>query len=80
MYEQLLSKVRACMAHGDRVGALGALRLAIQDGKVVPRDGVELMLAVRRASQDVVMEAIDSVQWGMPGAYRYVPKADHAFA
>jgi hypothetical protein len=80
MQNLILVKARECMVRGDRAGALGLLRFAIQEGTIVPRDGVELMLAIRRASQVTVLEAIDSMQWNKSGAYRFIPRADHAFA
>ena len=80
MKKQTISKIRECAARGDRATVLTALRSAIDDGTIAPRDGIELMLAARQGSQPVMLEAVDSLKWGMPGAYRYVPKADYAFA
>ncbi len=75
-----LAEIRESVAHGDRAAALRALRTAIKQEKIVARDGVELMLAVRQGSPEVVAEAVDAMAWGLPGAYRFVPKAEHAFA
>ena len=75
-----LAQIRESVAHGDRPTALRALRAAIDQQKIIARDGVELMLAVRQGSPEVVAEAVDAMKWGLPGAYRFVPKADHAFA
>jgi hypothetical protein len=36
------------------------------------------MLAVRRGSPEVVAEAVNAMERGLPGAYRYVPKAEYA--
>lgn len=80
MYDLTLVKVGECVAHGDRPAALRVLRTAAADGQIGPRDAIELMLAVRQSSVDGVKEAIDSMRSGLPGAYRFVPKADHAFA
>jgi hypothetical protein len=80
MQNLVLAKTRECVVRDDRAGALGLLRSAIQEGTIVPRDGVELMLAVRRASMATVLEAIDVMQWNKTGAYRFIPRADHAFA
>lgn len=74
-----LAQVRECVAHGDRSSALRALREAIDHQDIGARDGVELMLAVRQGSPEVVAHAVEAMEWGLPGAYRYVPKADHAF-
>ena len=75
-----LAQIRECVAHGDRQEALRELRLAIEQNQIVARDGVELMLALRRGSPEKVMEAVEAIQRGLPGAYRFVPKADYAFA
>jgi hypothetical protein len=75
-----LVQIRESVVRGDRASALNALRSAIDEEKIVPRDGIELMLAVRRGSQEMVTEAVEAMKWGVPGAYRYVPKTDHAFA
>ncbi len=75
-----LVQIRECVAHGDRAAALDALRAAIDQEEILPRDGVELMLAVRRGSPAVVAEAVEAMAWGVPGAYRYVPKVEHAVA
>ena len=80
MYDLTLTKVDDCIAHGDRAAALRVLRAAVCDGQIGPHDAVELMLAVRQGSDDGVREAIDVMRSGLPGAYRFVPKADHAFA
>jgi len=80
MQNLVLAKTRECIVRNDRAAALGLLRSAIQEGAIVPRDGVELMLAVRRASLGTVLEAIDAMQWNKAGAYRFIPRADHAFA
>ena len=80
MYDLTLVKVDECVAHGDRAAALRVLRSAVGDGLIGPHDAIELMLAVRQGSDDRVKEAIDLIRSGLPGAYRFVPKADHAFA
>lgn len=72
-----LAQIRECVAHGDRAGALQMVRAAIGREEIVPRDAVELMLAVRQGSPDVVAEAVEAMECGVPGAYRFVPKADH---
>lgn len=80
MYELTLSQLRDCITHDDRPAALRVLRTAISNELIAPRDGIELMLAVRNAAQDTVMEAIGTMGAGLPGTYRYVPKAEYAFA
>lgn len=80
MNKQTLTKIRECVARGDRATVLTVLRSAIDDGKIAPRDGIELMLAVRQGTEPMMLEAVDSLKWGMPGAYRYIPKADYAVA
>ena len=75
-----LAEIRECVAHGGRTTALSALRAAIDEERIAARDGVELMLAVRRGSFDVVAEAVDAMEWGVPGAFRFVPKPDHVAA
>ena len=72
-----LAEIRDCVAHGDRAAALGVLRAAIAEQKIFARDGVELMLAVRQGSPEVIAEAVEAMEWGLSGAYRYVPKATH---
>lgn len=80
MYDPTLAKVDACIAHGDRAGALLALRVAVVDGAMGPRDAIELMLAVRQCSCEGVRDAIVAIRSGMPGTYRFIPSAEHAFA
>jgi hypothetical protein len=80
MYDPTLILVDECVAHGDRAAAMRVLRAAVSDGVMVPQDAIELMLAVRLGSSDGVREAIGSVRRGLPGAYRFVPKAEHVFA
>ena len=80
MYDLTLVKIDECVAHGDRAGALRVLRSAVSDGLIGSHDAIELMLAVRQGSDDGVKEAIDLVRSSLPGAYRFVPKADYAFA
>ena len=75
-----LAQIRECVAHGDRIEALRALRVAIERDQIRAHDGVELMLALRRGSPENVMEAVEAIQRGLPGAYRFVPKADYAVA
>jgi len=79
MKKQILTEIRNCVVHGDRTAALNTLRSAIDHDEIRLRDGIELMLAVRQGSLDVMLEAVDAISWGVPGAYRYVPKADYAF-
>jgi hypothetical protein len=76
----ILVKARECILRNNRTEALALLRSAIQEGTIAPRDGVELMLAMRRASEAIVLEAIDAMQWNKSGAYRFIPRAEHAFA
>jgi hypothetical protein len=80
MYDVTLLKVDECVTHGDRAGAMHELRTAVSQGAMGARDAIELMLAVRQDSDDGVKTAIGLVRSGLPGAYRFVPKADHAFA
>lgn len=80
MNESTLTEVRDCVCRGDRTAALNALRSAISDDKITPRDGIELMLAIRQGSRPSMLAAVETINWGMPGAYRYVPKAEYAFA
>ena len=80
MKKQTLTYIRECAVHGDRAAALDAVRSAIDHDQIGPRDGIELMLAMRQGSPEVMIEAVDTMRCGLPGAYRYVPKADYAFA
>lgn len=80
MKKQTLARIRECVARGDRAAALDAVRFAIDDNQIDVRDGIELMLAVRQGSHEVMLEAVETMQSGYRGAYRYVPKADYAFA
>jgi hypothetical protein len=75
-----LAQVRECVANGDRSEALRALRAAIESDQIPARDGVELILAVRGGSPEKMLEAVEAIERGQPGAYRFVPKADYAFA
>jgi hypothetical protein len=80
MYDLTLTKVSENVARGDRAAALRILRAAVASGEMVPRDGIELMLTIRQGSADNVNEAIELLRSGLSGAYRFIPKADHAFA
>jgi len=80
MNPQSLVQIRDCVAHGDRTAALRVVRAAIVAEKIGAHDGIELMLALRQGSPDKVMEAVEAIQRGLPGAYRFMPKADYAFA
>ena len=75
-----LAQIRECIVHGDRNQALAALRAAIEGDAIPSRDGVELMLALRGGAPEKMLEAVDAIERGVPGAYRFVPKANHAFA
>lgn len=80
MNPQNLAQIRECVAHGDRVEAMRRLRTAIVTEQIGAHDGVELMLALRQGSPEKVLEAVAAIERGLPGAYRFVPKADYAFA
>ena len=80
MNKQTLNQIRECVSRGDRAAALHALRSAIDSEKIPAREGIELMLAVRQGSEPVMLDAVNSMNWGLPGAYRYVPKTEYAFA
>ena len=75
-----LANVRNCVAHGNRAAALSLLRAAIEREQILPRDGVELMLAVRQGRLESVAKAIETVESAPPGSYRYLPCADYAAA
>lgn len=80
MHDLTLGKVDECVARGDRAAALRTLRAAVGDGQIGSHDAIELMLAIRQGSADDVKEASNALRSGVPGVYRFVPKADHAFA
>lgn len=80
MYDCTLSRVEECVARGDRTAALLALRAAVGEEQMAPRDAIELMLAVRQCPGDAVRGAIATMRSGPPGAYRFVPNLDDAFA
>lgn len=80
MYDLTLSKLRRCMALEDRTGALQIVRDAIDTDRILTRDGIELLLVLREGTHATVIEAIDAMRLGLPGTYRYIPKADHVFA
>jgi hypothetical protein len=80
MKKQTLAQVREYVVHGNRMAALDAVRSAIDHDQIGARDGIELMLAVRQGSREVMLEAMEMVRCSQPGSYRYVPKADYAFA
>lgn len=80
MHSLVLAKARECIARSDRARALAVLRSAIQEGAIAPRDGIELMLAARQGPGDDVLEAIDAMQQGKSGVYRFIPRTDHALA
>jgi hypothetical protein len=75
-----LIRLDECVRRGDQTAAFRILRAAVNHGQIIPRDGIELMLAVRQGSAEAVKEAVDSMRAGLPGAYRFVPKVDHAVA
>lgn len=80
MYDLTLVKLDECVARGDRAAAHALLRAAVRDGQIASRDGIELMLTLRQGTAEDVKEALYAMRLGLPGAYRFVPKADHAFA
>ena len=73
------AQIRECVAREDRAEAMRALREAIEAKRIVARDGIELMLALRQGSHENAIQAVDAVKLGLPGAYRFMPTADHAF-
>ncbi len=80
MYDITLNKLRRCVMRGDMSAALEIVRAAIDSDQIMPRDGVELLLVLRDGSPEVIVEAIDAMKCGLPGTYRYTPKAEHVFA
>ena len=80
MNPQDLAQIRDYAARGERVEAMGVLREAIEAKRIRACDGIELLLALRTGSRENVMEAVDAVKQGLPGAYRFTPNVDHAFA
>ena len=80
MHPQDFNRICDSLARNDRVEAMGILRAAIEANRIEARDGIELMLALRQNSLEKVLEAIDAVKQGLPGAYRFMPNADYAFA
>jgi len=80
MNNRTLIEIRDCLTRADHAGALRLLRSAIDEGRIGARDGIELMLAMRRGSNAAVMEAVETMKRSVPGAYRYVSHTDHAFA
>lgn len=77
--EPALKQVRWCVLRDDRAEALRLLLSAIETGTLLPRDGIELVLALRQAPQAVALEAIDRVLTSPAGTYRYVPQAENGF-
>ena len=80
MHDLTLTKLRRCMAQDDRVAAMQTVRDAIDTDLIAPRDGIELLLVLREGSAPMVVEAIDAMRLGLPGTYRYIPRAEHVFA
>jgi len=80
MHKKTFTLLHDRIVLGDRAEALNILRSAIDTDKISARDGIELMLAVRQGSPSEMIEALESMKWGLPGAYRYVPKTEYAFA
>ena len=80
MHPEDFTRICDSLARNDRVEAMGILRSAIEANRIEARDGIELMLALRKNSLAEMMEAIDTVKQGLPGAYRFMPNADYAFA
>ena len=80
MYDLILQKLRVCLAEEDREAALQLVRAASAAGVIQPRDAVELMLAVRNGTLDLMIAAVDALRSGVPGSYRYIPTADYAAA
>lgn len=77
--EPTLQQVRWCVLRDDRTEGLRLLLAAIETGALLPRDGIELILTLRQASQAVALEAIDRVLASPAGTYRYVPQAENGF-
>lgn len=77
--EPTLKQVRWCVLRDDRAEALRLLLAAIEAGALLPRDGIELILTLRQATQAVALEAIDRVIISPAGTYRYVPQAENGF-
>ena len=75
-----LARVRNCVAQGNRAAALSLLRTAIEQKQIFPRDGVELMLALRQGGSESAVRAIETVESTPPGSYRYLPCTDYAVA
>lgn len=75
-----LAQIRECVARGNRTAALSALRTAIESDQINPHDGVELLLVMRQGTPENFRSAVEAIEHGLPGAYRFVGKADHAFA
>lgn len=80
MYEVTLTRLRRCVAREGCTAAFLVLREAIHTGEIAPRDGIELMLVLQEGSPEEIVAAIETMRAGVPGSYRYVPKADYAFA
>lgn len=77
--EPTLKQVRWCVLRDDRGEALRLLLAAIETSTLLPRDGIELILTLRQATQAVALEAIDRVITSPAGTYRYVPQAENGF-
>lgn len=80
MYDVPLTRLRRCVAREGCTAAFQVVRDAINTGQIEPRDGVELMLVLQEGTPEMIVEAIEAMRAGLPGSYRYVPKADYAVA
>ncbi len=77
--EPTLQQVRWCVLRDDRKEGLRLLLSAMETGALLPRDGIELILALRQATQAIALEAIDRVIAAPAGTYRYVPQVENGF-
>ncbi len=75
-----LAQIRECVARGNRAAALSVLRAAIESEQINVHDGVELLLALEQGTPEIFTAAVEAVEHGPAGAYRFTGKADHAFA
>jgi hypothetical protein len=77
MPSHTLAELETLILGGDRRAAAALVRAAILDGRLVARDGIELMLAVLKGSAAEVKKALRAARSGLLGVYRYAPYSGH---
>ncbi|MDD3180555.1 MAG: hypothetical protein PHQ04_09410 [Opitutaceae bacterium] len=75
-----LWQIQDCVTRKDKKSALDVLRSTISECVISPRDGIELMLAVRQEAWTAAAEALEALRTGLPGVYRFAPQVEYALS